>query len=84
MTKFVKKFSKTHTTDYLSNVFSDFRDINKRAAKIIYTKNESNLLLADKTGDVYSLNLKVNNFEDVSFKPLMGHLSMLTDLVIKH
>lgn len=59
------------------------RDINKRAAKIIFTKDESTLLLADKTGDVYSLNLKAENLDEATFKPLMGHLSMLTDLVIK-
>ena len=57
------------------------REISKRAAKMIYTKDESTILLADKTGDLYTLDFNGQNLESGSFKLLMGHLSMLTDLV---
>lgn len=50
----------------------------KRAAKIIYTNDESTLLIADKTGDVYTMDM--NNIETSEVKLLMGHLSMITDL----
>ena len=49
---------------------------------MIYTKDESTILLADKTGDLYTLDIKSENLEKATFKLLMGHLSMLTDLVI--
>ena len=58
------------------------RPIVKRAAKMIYNKDETVLLLGDKTGDVYSLDMSQNGLETNEFKLLMGHLSMLTDLVI--
>jgi len=49
----------------------------KRVTKIIYKKNESMLLIFDKTGDVYTFDMQdlVTN----QVKLLMGHLSMLTD-----
>lgn len=45
---------------------------------MIHDKNESLLLIADKTGDVYKLAL--DDLETNEVKLLMGHLSMLTDL----
>ena len=50
----------------------------KRASKIIYTNDESTLIIADKTGDVYTLNMK--DIETSEVTSLMGHLSMITDL----
>lgn len=43
------------------------------------TKDESTLFIADKTGDVYTINLDDANLEP---KLLMGHLSTLLDIVI--
>jgi hypothetical protein len=49
---------------------------------MISTQNESCIILGDKTGDVYSLNIEQSNIETSEFKLIMGHLSMLTDLVV--
>jgi hypothetical protein len=56
------------------------RLIHKRAAKMITNKSESAIILGDKTGDVYSLNLE--SLETNEFNLIMGHLSMLTDIVL--
>lgn len=46
--------------------------------KVIFSADENSIVVGDKTGDVYLLNLDSNESE---FKLIMGHLSMLTDLV---
>jgi tRNA (guanine-N(7)-)-methyltransferase subunit TRM82 len=50
----------------------------KRASKMIYTRSESELLITDKTGDVYSVCMDA--YETAEVVLLMGHLSMLTDI----
>lgn len=64
--------------DVATNELKSTRNIQKRAAKLIYNKDETELLIADKTGDVYTLNL--DDYDKNDIKLLMGHLSMLTDL----
>lgn len=54
------------------------KNVVKKASDMIYKKDESELLIADKTGDVYTLNLE--DFEKSELKLLMGHLSVITDL----
>lgn len=56
--------------------------IQKRAAKLIGNRDETVLILGDKTGDVYSLSIADSDLAQSEFKLIMGHLSMLTDLVI--
>lgn len=62
-----------HTKNVLTN-----KNVVKRAYKFVYDRNELNLLIADKTGDVYRLILDDLNNNEVEL--LMGHLSMLTDI----
>ena len=63
-------------------IFSNFqRLISKRAAKLIYTDDENTLILGDKTGDVYTLNIDLKTLNDQKLNLLMGHLSMITDMV---
>lgn len=50
----------------------------KKACKMIYKKDESELLISDKTGDAYTLDM--NDLENSQVKLLMGHLSVITDL----
>jgi tRNA (guanine-N(7)-)-methyltransferase subunit TRM82 len=53
----------------------------KRASKMIYTKSESELLITDKTGNVYSVCMDAyETAEVVASLVLMRHLSMLTDI----
>lgn len=54
--------------------------INKRATKIVFNKSEKLIVVGDKTGDVYVLNIE-DDLPNQEFKLVMGHLSMLTDLV---
>lgn len=66
--------------DYLNtNKIIVKKSFQKKAAKLLINKDESTILLGDKTGDVYGLNL--NDLENSEFKLIMGHLSMLTDMV---
>lgn len=55
------------------------RELPKRAVKFMSTKDEATLFIADKTGDVYTIDLNDANWEP---KLLMGHLSTLLDTVI--
>lgn len=54
------------------------KTLQKRASKMIYTKTESDLLITDKTGDVFTVNMDACETSEVAL--LMGHLSMITDV----
>jgi hypothetical protein len=56
------------------------RILSKRPAKLVIDKNESKILIADKTGDVYSLDF-CGQSKPAEPKLLMGHVSMMTDMV---
>jgi tRNA (guanine-N(7)-)-methyltransferase subunit TRM82 len=45
---------------------------------MLLLKDETSLLISDKTGDVYTLNMR--DLENSQVKILMGHLSVLTDM----
>ena len=55
------------------------RILSKRGVKLLSTNDESKLLVADKSGDVYILDL--NNLQNTDFTLLMGHISSLLDVV---
>ena len=57
------------------------RNIAKKAAKLIANSSETVLVLADKTGNVLSLSVEPQELDTSEFKLMMGHLSMITDLV---
>lgn len=57
------------------------RELAKRPAKFLTNSSESKLVIGDKTGDVYLMDLKVENLEQSQPQLLMGHMSMLTDMV---
>jgi hypothetical protein len=57
------------------------RVMSKRPSKIVVLKDESKMLIADKTGDVYSLDLQLLTYPNNEPKLLMGHVSMMTDMV---
>lgn len=57
--------------------------INKRATKIVFNKSEKLIVVGDKTGDVYVLNIE-DDLPNQEFKLVMGHLSMLTDLALSY
>ena len=50
----------------------------RRANRVIFTNTTEEIVVGDKAGDVYSFSIK-NPTEDG--KLLMGHLSMLLDIV---
>ena len=55
------------------------RILSKRGVKLLSTNDESKLLVADKSGDVYIIDL--NNLQNTDFTLLMGHISSLLDVV---
>ena len=57
------------------------KTLQKRADKMLYTKTEADLLITDKTGDVFTVNMDAYQASEVVL--LMGHLSMLTDLKVR-
>ena len=59
-----------------------YRNISKKAAKLISNSDESDLIMCDKTGDVYTLN--IDNMEKNEFELSMGHMSMLIDMVFNY
>ena len=62
----------------------DCRELAKRPAKFLTNSSESKLVIGDKTGDVYLMDLKTENLEQSQPQLLMGHMSMLTDMVPSH
>lgn len=60
----------------------------KRPNAITLTNDENILLVADKFGDVYSIDVKndepYNEEVQGERKPLLGQVSMLTDILLKH
>lgn len=54
--------------------------LSKRGVKLLSTNDESKLLVADKSGDVYIIDL--NNLQNTDFTLLMGHISSLLDVVL--
>ena len=65
--------------NFINEIFQS-RMVIKKACKMIYKKDESELLISDKTGDAYTLDM--NDLENSQVKLLMGHLSVITDLKV--
>lgn len=58
----------------------------KRPNAIVLTKDEKIILMADKFGDVYSIDIDAQPYDTKlqgERKPLLGHVSMLTDILFK-
>jgi len=53
----------------------------KRPIKAIITPITKQLIVADKSGDVYQFPFE-SNFDSAQLKPILGHTSMLLDLLI--
>lgn len=52
----------------------------RRCTALTFTPSEDRVLVADKSGDVYSFSLAPSDL-DLAGTLLMGHVSMLLDLV---
>ena len=57
--------------------FGEIISVQKRPTSIVFHPGNGNVLLADKTGDVYELNFETK-CEDQ--KPILGHVSMLLSI----
>ncbi|CAL9731367.1 tRNA (guanine-N(7)-)-methyltransferase non-catalytic subunit Trm82p [Monosporozyma unispora] len=58
----------------------------KRPNAITLTDDENVILMADKFGDVYSINTQGEPYDEKIMgerKPILGHVSMLTDILFK-
>lgn len=55
----------------------------KRPCAVLSTMNDSDLVLADKFGDVYSIPIDDSEpVEEKELVPILGHVSMLSDVII--
>ncbi|OTF81782.1 hypothetical protein BLA29_005909 [Euroglyphus maynei] len=80
-------------SDELKNVIifdHNFHQINqfklkKNAQKMIFTKNETKILICDKAGDIYEFDVKQSSsspVEENCGRLLLGHCSMLLDFLL--
>ncbi len=67
----------THICGVKDGVFFD-RSLGRRCLALAFTRSEDAVLVADKSGDVYSYS--TSNSEE-SGKLLLGHVSLLLDMV---
>ncbi|CAG8470125.1 2840_t:CDS:2 [Paraglomus occultum] len=58
------------------------RTVSKRIISIAFEKNCSGIATADNTGDVYRFPIDVSTEEQNPIKPILGHVSMVTDMVL--
>ncbi|CAG8457074.1 1655_t:CDS:2 [Paraglomus brasilianum] len=58
------------------------RTVSKRIISIAFEKSCSSIATADNTGDVYRFLIDVSTEEQNSIKPILGHVSMVTDMVL--
>ncbi|XP_041366120.1 tRNA (guanine-N(7)-)-methyltransferase non-catalytic subunit wdr4-like [Gigantopelta aegis] len=60
---------------------TDTRSLSRRCTSIVFTKDDTTVIVGDKCGDVYSI--KVSDWEKPA-QLCLGHLSILLDVVLVH
>jgi len=56
--------------------------INRRASALCFTRSSDEIVLADRSGDVYVYSLKEDATDGVAKVPILGHVSLLLDLLL--